>query len=43
MNIVITGASKGLGKAFALQFAKHTTLYCCVPEMKQRFLLLLLK
>ncbi len=30
MNIVITGASKGFGKAFALQFAKHGhTLFLC--------------
>lgn len=34
MNIVITGASKGLGKAFALQFAKHghTLLLCARNE-----------
>jgi short-subunit dehydrogenase len=34
MNIVITGSSKGLGKAFALQFAKHghTLLLCARNE-----------
>jgi short-subunit dehydrogenase len=35
MNIVITGASKGLGKAFAIQFAKDSnTLFLCSRNKK---------
>ncbi|MBC7589164.1 MAG: SDR family NAD(P)-dependent oxidoreductase [Chitinophagaceae bacterium] len=36
MNIVISGASKGLGKAFALQFAATgNTLFLCARNMQQ--------
>ena len=35
MNIIITGASKGLGKAFALQFAQeHNHLFLCARNSK---------
>ena len=47
MNVVITGASKGLGKAFAQQFAAGNTLLLCarnedallktVNELKENF------
>lgn len=35
MNIVITGASKGLGKAFAKQFAQGNTLFLCSRNKEQ--------
>ena len=36
MNIIITGASKGLGKAFALQFAnEQNTLFLCARNEKR--------
>ncbi|MCX6208629.1 MAG: SDR family oxidoreductase [Bacteroidetes bacterium] len=33
MNIIITGASKGLGKAFANVFAPHNTLFLCARNI----------
>jgi len=35
MNVVITGASKGLGKAFAKQFAGGNTLFLCARNGQQ--------
>lgn len=35
MNVVITGASKGLGKAFAKQFAAGNTLFLCARNERQ--------